>query len=135
MNVIEATRNLGIELQKDQRFIEYAKAKLALDKDEDLQRKIGDFNIARMNIERMYDSEDKDEEKLADANSELRSIYDGIMQNETMAAYNNAKIEVDKMMNEVLGIIRMCAEGADPLTCELPEAGCSGSCASCSGCH
>lgn len=135
MDVINAARNLGSAIQKDERFVEYAKAKLALDKDEELQNKVGEFNVARMNIERLGENEERDEEKFRAANLELREIYDAIMQNETMKAYNEAKAGVDKMLSDVMAIIQMCSEGADPETCEIPEGGCTGSCSSCVGCH
>ncbi|MEE0946441.1 MAG: YlbF family regulator [Acutalibacteraceae bacterium] len=135
MDVIKAARNLGSAMQEDERFVEYAKAKLALDKDEALQEKVGEFNIARMNIERMSGEENRDEEKFREANLKLREIYDSIMNNETMKAYNDAKTHVDKMMSDIMAILQMCSEGADPQTCEIPEGSCTGSCSSCSGCH
>ncbi|MBR2043952.1 MAG: YlbF family regulator [Clostridia bacterium] len=135
MDVIKAARNLGKSMQEDPRFVEYARTKLALDKDEELQNKVGEFNVARMNIERLGESEDRDEEKFRAANLELREIYDAIMNNETMKAYNEAKAAVDKMLGDVMAIIQMCSEGADPETCEIPEGGCTGSCSTCSGCH
>ena len=135
MDVIKAARDLGNAMQKDERFVSYAKAKLALDGDETLQEKVGAFNVARMNIERLGSEENRDEEKFREANLELRAIYDEIMNNETMKAYNEAKEQVDKMMNDVMTIIHMCSEGADPETCEIPEGGCTGSCSTCAGCH
>ena len=135
MDVIKAARNLGTAMQADERFVEYAKTKLALDNDEVLQDLVGKFNVARMNIERLGEQEERDEEKFKEANLELREIYDSIMNNEKMKAYNDAKLGVDKMMADVMAIIQMCSEGADPETCEIPEGGCTGSCSTCSGCH
>ncbi|MBE6738970.1 MAG: YlbF family regulator [Ruminococcaceae bacterium] len=135
MDVIKAARNLGTAMQKDERFVEYAKTKLALDSNEELQDLVGKFNVARMNIERLGEQEERDEEKFREANLELREIYDSIMNNETMKAYNDAKLGVDKMLADVMAIIQMCSEGADPETCEIPEGGCTGSCSTCAGCH
>lgn len=134
MDVLKATRELGKALQADERFVEYAKYKLDLDKDEELQKLVGEFNIARMNIEKIGSEENRDEEKFKEANLELRKIYDTIMENENMKAFNSAKEKVDKMLSDIVTIVHMCAEGADPETCEAPQ-GCSGSCSSCSGCH
>ncbi len=134
MDVLTATRNLGKAMQEDERFIEYAKYKLALDKDEAVQKLVGDFNIARMNVERIGSEENRDEEKFREANLELRSIYDSIMANDTMKSYNEAKEKVDKMLSDIVAIVQMCAEGADPETCEAPQ-GCTGSCSTCAGCH
>ncbi len=135
MDVIKAARNLGAAMQEDERFVEYAKTKLALDSNEELQDLVGKFNVARMNIERLGEQEERDEEKFREANLELREIYDSIMNNETMKAYNDAKLGVDKMLADVMAIIQMCSEGADPETCEIPEGGCTGSCSTCAGCH
>ena len=135
MDVIKAARNLGAAMQEDERFVEYAKTKLALDSNEELQDLVGKFNVARMNIERLGEQEERDEENFREANLELREIYDSIMNNETMKAYNDAKLGVDKMLADVMAIIQMCSEGADPETCEIPEGGCTGSCSTCAGCH
>jgi cell fate (sporulation/competence/biofilm development) regulator YlbF (YheA/YmcA/DUF963 family) len=135
MDVIKAARNLGAAMQEDERFVEYARTKLALDSDEVLQDLVGKFNVARMNIDRLGEQEERDEEKFREANLELREIYDSIMNNETMKAYNDAKLGVDKMLADVMAIIQMCSEGADPETCEIPEGGCTGSCSTCAGCH
>ena len=135
MDVIKAARDLGSAMQSDERFIEYAKLKLELDKDEELQKMVGEFNITRMNIDRINNSEEKNEEEFRVLNLKLREIYDGIMANETMKSYNTAKEAVDKMMNDIMSILQMCSEGADPQTCEIPQGGCTGSCATCAGCH
>ena len=76
MDVIEVTRNLGKEIQKDERFIAFAKAKLALDNNENLNSRIGEFNIIRMNLDRLLSEEEKDNEKIAEANKNLRAVYD-----------------------------------------------------------
>ena len=64
MGIIEATRNLGVEIQKDERFIRFIKAKLANDNDEALQNQIGEFNTIRMNLDREMNAEKQDEEKI-----------------------------------------------------------------------
>ena len=88
-----------------------------------------------MNIDRINSSEEKNEEEFRVLNLKLREIYDGIMANETMKSYNTAKEAVDKMMNDIMSILQMCSEGADPQTGEIPQGGCTGSCATCAGCH
>ena len=68
MGVIEATRALGAEIQKDERFIRYAKAKLANDNDAQLQNQIGEFNTIRMNLDREMNAENQDEAKIRELN-------------------------------------------------------------------
>ena len=134
MDVIEMTRQLGKAIQQDERFIRYAKARLANDNDTDLQNLIGQFNIKRMELEKAVSSEEKDEEKVKTLNEELREIYGEVMASPAMVEYNTAKAMLDQMVNEVNTIISKCLDGEDPETCEAHDA-CTGSCATCGGCH
>lgn len=135
MNIIEATRQLGTAIQADERFLRFAKAKLANDNDEALQKGIGDFNVIRMELDRVMSAETQDEDKIRELNEQLRSIYASIMSSSVMAEYNAAKAQLDQMLNEINSIIMQCVEGAQPETCEPETASCSGSCESCGGCH
>ena len=134
MSIIEAARNLGAEIQKDEKFLEFAKAKLAVDNNEELQKAIGDFNVARMNLEQEMSKEERNEEKIKELNDSLRELYGKVMSSEAMLNFNTAKGAIDAILNDINSIIIQCVEGADPATCE-PEHACSGSCESCGGCH
>ena len=134
MGIIEAARVLGAEIQKDERFINYAKAKLANDNDETLQASIGEFNMIRMNLDREMNAETQDEAKIKELNEKLREIYTAVMSSKTMLEYNTAKAEVDAMLNDINSIIMQCVEGEDPMTAE-PHTACTGSCSTCGGCH
>ena len=79
--------------------------------------------------------DEKDEAKVGELNSELRAVYSRIMSGKTMLEYNTAKAGLDSLLNDVNSIIMQCAEGADPLTVEPETHECTGSCASCGGCH
>ena len=134
MGIIEATRNLGVEIQKDERFIRFIKAKLANDNDETLQNQIGEFNTVRMNLDREMNAETQDQNKIKELNEKLREIYTAVMSSKTMLEYNTAKAEVDTMLNDINSIIMQCVEGEDPMTAE-PHTACTGSCSTCGGCH
>lgn len=135
MGIIEATRNLGTEIQKDERFVEFVKAKLAVDNDTELQKQIGEFNIARMNLEQEASAEEPNQEKIAELNEKLRGIYTAVMSSENMLKFNTAKAAIDAMMNDVMSMLTQCIEGEDPATVEPETHSCSGSCDSCGGCH
>ena len=134
MDVIEQVRLLGKAIQEDERFIRYAKAKLANDNDETLQNQIGEFNTIRMNLDREMNNENQDEAKIRELNEQLRNIYTAVMSSKSMLDYNTAKAEVDAMLNDINSIIMQCIDGADPATVE-PETACTGSCSTCGGCH
>lgn len=135
MGIIEATRALGEEIQEDERFIRFAAAKLANDKDEELQNNIGEFNTVRMNLDREMNAENQDEAKIKELNEKLRSIYTTVMSSKSMLDYNTAKAELDAMLNDINSIIMQCVDGAEPSTCEPETHNCTGSCSSCGGCH
>ncbi|MBP1572655.1 MAG: YlbF family regulator [Oscillospiraceae bacterium] len=138
MTVIELTRQLGAALQQDERYLAYLSAKEKNDTDGELQNLIGEFNIVRMKYgQQMQKSEEEqDKELMTELDGQMREIYGKIMSNENMNAYNDAKEAMDKLLNSINFIITMAANGEDPMTCpeEQPHS-CSGSCASCGGCH
>ena len=134
MDVIEKVRELGKAIQQDERYIRFAKAKLANDTDVDLQNAIGNFNIKRMELEQAVSSEQKDEEKVKTLNEELRKIYGEVMSSPVMVEYNTAKAMLDQLMNDVNTVLTKTLDGEDPETCDI-EAACTGSCSTCGGCH
>ncbi len=133
MDVIKAARQLGEALQADPAYIRFAKATLESENNAELQDKIGQFNIKRMNLDNELSKEEKDETAVKSLNEELRELYNSIMAHPVMAEYNEARQGVDKILADVNSIITMCAQGADPQTCEISN--CTGNCSSCSGCH
>lgn len=135
MSILSAVRELGKEIQKDERYIAFAKAKLALDNDTAVQDKINEFNLVRMNLEQAMSAETQDEAKTKELNEKLRNIYAEVMQSKSMVDFNVAKADLDTMLNDVNSVIGQCVDGADPETVEPEVQGCSGSCATCGGCH
>lgn len=135
MGILEATRKLGEEIQKDERFIAYAKAKIEVDNNKELQDKIGEFNITRMNLEQESEKETRDEEKIKELNESLRNIYSTVMGSKAMLDFNTAKADLDHIINDINSVIMQCVDGADPKTVEPETHSCSGSCDSCGGCH
>ncbi|MCH5325280.1 MAG: YlbF family regulator [Eubacterium sp.] len=135
MDAIKAARELGKAIQADERYIEYNKAKEANDADTELQNLIGEFNLKRQQVglEMSKSAEEQDKEKLDEANKEMQRLYTMIMSNEHMADYTMAKAGMDKLVNEVNAIISLCVNGEDPDTCDYTA--CTGSCATCGGCH
>ncbi len=136
MDIIEAARNMGAAIQRDERYIKYNEARKANDADEELQKLIGEFNLARMTVDNEFQKEEseRDGEKIKEFNVQIRQIYGKIMCNETMMAFNKAKADFEAVMQRANAIIEMSADGEDPATCE-PASGCTGSCATCGGCH
>ncbi len=134
MDVIEATRKLGEAIQQDERYLKFAEARKNNDSNEDLQKMIGEFNLIRLSMDQALSAENQDEEKIMKCNNDMRELYTRIMQNPAMVAYNEAKMQMDDLMKHVTDILELCVLGEDPATAE-PAHECSGSCATCGGCH
>lgn len=134
MDIIERARELGKLIQQEESYIALQKAQADADADMDLQNLIGDFNMKRMSINNEASKKDKDSDKLALLNSQMREDYSKIMSNKNMIAYNEAKDAFDVIANRVLAIVQQSAEGADPETADYSTSSCSGSCSTCGGC-
>ncbi len=133
MDVIAQVRELGKAIQKDERFIRYAKARLENDNNEELQAMIGEFNIIRMELDKQLSGEEKEQTKVDELNTKLRDVYSKIMASPAMIEYNTAKAELDQMVGEINTVISKCLDGEDPETCDTVA--CTGSCSTCGGCH
>ena len=135
MDIIKLTRELGKAIQEDERYTKYNNAKEASDKDEALQALIGDFNLKRMAINNEASKQERDDAKIQSLNAELREVYQNVMQNQRMIDFNNAKEEIDTLLQRISAIITQSAEGEDPETTDYVSSSCGGGCSSCSGCH
>ncbi len=138
MNEVEAAvRALGKAVQADPRYVDYHAAKAANDADETLQGDIQAFNLKRMAYQReMERSEtEQDAAKLQKIEAEVQEIYERVISNPKMQAFNEAKQAMDAMMQEIDMILTLCANGEDPDTCHPDLSNCSGDCSSCAGCH
>lgn len=134
MDIIEKARELGKLIQQEESYIALQKAQAEADADMELQNLIGDFNMKRMSINNEASKKDKDSDKIALLNSQMREDYSKIMSNKNMIAYNEAKDAFDMVANRVLAIVQQSAEGADPETADYSTSSCSGSCSTCGGC-
>lgn len=135
MDIINLAREIGKELQKDERYLKMRIALQAADEDEKLQDLIGQYNLKRMSLQNELQKQDRDEEKVKAFQQELNGLYASVMKIPSMAAYNEAKKDFDLLMRRVNAILSQSAEGGDPETADYTESSCGGNCASCAGCH
>jgi cell fate (sporulation/competence/biofilm development) regulator YlbF (YheA/YmcA/DUF963 family) len=135
MTIIEQARALGASLQQDERFKKFDEAAKLNDTNTDIQNKIGEFNLMRAQLNQEMSKPEKDADKMTQLDTDLRALYDEIMAMPTMVAFNSAKEELDKLLQSINYIITCAANGEDPMTCSEEPPHCSGSCASCGGCH
>lgn len=135
MDIIKLTRELGVKIQEDEKYLKLKIAAQNNNEDTRLQELIGEFNLKRVNISNEASKKEHDDEKIKILNEELKACYEAIMTNENMIRYNNAKMEFDALIQQINAIIIGAANGEDPLTIDVMQSGCNGNCSDCSGCH
>lgn len=135
MDVIDLFKKAAAALQTDARYLALDAARKANDADETLQNMIGEFNLARLDLNNEIAKDERNEAKVAELNAKVNQLYTDIMNSESMVAYNEAKAEAEALIGYIDAIINTAMNGGDPMTVQEPQAGCSGSCSSCSGCH
>lgn len=134
MDIIALARDMGAKLQECDEYVAYHAAKTVADEDKELQDMIGEFNLKKISLSTEVQKEERDTDKLAALNEEVRDLYAKIMQRPSMAAFNTTKNELDRTLNFVQQILVCAANGEDPYTVE-EEVSCGGDCSGCSGCH
>ncbi len=133
MDIIELTRKLGAAIQQEEAYKNFIAIRDKNDKDEELRKQIGEFNLLKMQLDAELEKEEKNEDKIREANERVLELYNIIMSGEAMQEYNKAYGEYKALTDKIMNILLMCQNGEDPETCEPTN--CTGSCSSCSGCH
>ncbi len=132
--LLEMAKEMGEALQQDDRYVALQMAQAKADDDKELQDLIGEFNLKRMALATESEKDERDDEKLHKLDAELHEVYGRVMANESMQAYNTARMAMDQLLNSVQRILMLSAQGEDPREIDL-EHSCGGNCGSCGGCH
>ncbi len=135
MTINELTRELGKAIQADERYAAYKAAVEANDADTGLNELMGKMQLLQLSYQQEAQG-NADEAKLEQYNNEFTALYNEIMLNENMKKFEEAKQNLDDMMNYIVQFLSMCVNGADPETCDptAQQADCTGSCSTCGGC-
>ena len=134
MDIIEMARELGKALQNDDRYIAYNLAKQVNDEDKELQKDIESFEKMRYDLSMELTKENKDTDKVKELDENIKETYNKIMSNKNMIVFSAAQKSLEALVSNIQEIITLSANGEDPASCE-PSSGCTGSCATCGGCH
>lgn len=135
MDIIEQAREIGKEIQRDERYLKMQIALQNADADKELQDLIGQYNLKRMSLQNEMQAEKRDDDRVKACRMAMDALYDSIMKNGNMAEYNSAKEEMEKLMRRVNAILEQSVNGGDPETADYDEHACGGNCAACGGCH
>lgn len=135
MDIINLARELGSAIQQNEEYIDYKIKEQNVECDAKLQRTIEEFNLKKVSINNEIGKSEVDQKKIDELNESIGELYNQIMQNETMKAYNDAKQKFETTLRKVILIINSSAQGENPYTVDVEsESSCAGNCSSCSGC-
>ena len=135
MDCIDLFKKAAAAMQTDPRYLELDAARRENDMDQELQNLIGEFNLARLDLNNDASKMESDAARIEELNKRVNDLYGQIMASEGMVRYNTAKAECEAMVSYIDAIINTAMNGGDPMTVKQPEGGCTGSCSTCGGCH
>lgn len=130
MKVFDLAKQLGEEIAKDTRLVEFNEAKLAYENDEALQSALREYEVQQGALQAEMVKEDKDSFTIDAINDRINELYGIIVENPSFVRLNQLQVEVNEFMNEVNNAITCAITGEDPSTA------CTHNCATChSQCH
>lgn len=134
MSILEEALIFAKKIQETQQYLNLKKAKEINDSDENLQNLVNEFNMLKLKFEHNLNKKETDEGD----GKKLTELYDKIMENENMVAFNEASDEMNALMNKINKILVAAVNGKNVDEFEdsdfEDEAGCAGNCHNCSGC-
>lgn len=136
MSIESALRELGKEIQKDERFIALQAAAKANDADESIQQMMQELQLISLKYQQEAEKgEEASQERIGELQQDYQKLYGEIMENENMQKYSAAASEMEQMAQYISGMIGLFFDGQDAETCELPKDNCTHDCCTCGGCH
>lgn len=136
MDVISLAKELGKAIQQEDAFKAMVKATESNDANAALQEEIEHFNLLRIQLNEEISKSDSDKEKVEKLQNELTELYEKVTNEPGMVAFNDARAEVEKLLDKVNQVITAATNGEDMDTFEPHDhSSCGGDCASCGGCH
>jgi len=136
MSLESVLRELGKEIQKDERFAALKAAAAVNDADENLQKQMQELQLISLKYQQeMQKGEEASTERITELQGEYQSVYNDIMETESMQKYSQAAAEMEQMAQYISGMIGLFFDGQDPETCEIPPQDCTHDCSTCGGCH
>ena len=122
MEIMELAAQLGQAIKADERIAKMDEARVAYEKDEDIQKLMLEYNAQQIALAEEYKKEPVDQKIIEAIENRLDEIVEKVTSNPVFAMVNEAQEAVNKLMNEVNAEIEFQITGQRP---------CSHDCSSC----
>ena len=122
MDILDSARQLGKDIQADERYKACIKAQEAATNDAKISEMAKRLDEIQAEFEKIATEHPENEEKMELLHSEYIELFQKANAEPAMAALLDARAEMDKMMTDIMAIIFLCINGEDPDTCKpTPE--------------
>lgn len=136
MSLESALRELGKEIQADERFAALKAAAAVNDADQALQEQMQEMQLLSLKYQQEAEKgEEASQERIEELQKEYQDLYNKIMEGDNMKNYSAAAAKMEQMAQYISGMIGLFFDGQDPETCEIPAENCTHDCSTCGGCH
>ncbi len=136
MSLESALRELGKEIQADERFAALKAAAAVNDADEQLQKDMQEMQLISLKYQQEAEKgEEMSQERVSELQKQYQDLYEKVMAGENMQNYSKAAADMEQMAQYISQMIGLFFDGKDPETCEIPAEACTHNCSTCGGCH
>lgn len=125
--IVELAHSLGETIKADSRYLRYEEADKAFRETPELNRLITEYTAQQTALSKVYSNPEVDRELIEAIEGRVNTLYFQITENETFKEFNEAKNDVDKLLQDVNEEILFAITG------ERPSASCGGDCSHCGG--
>ena len=128
--VFQKTRELGQALMESEAYLKMKAAEDKAMQNEEAARAMGEYLEKRQALQRMMQSENPDPGALKRISDEMDEAQERLQMMDDIVALTDARNEFNALIGQINQVLQFIVTG------EMQQpSGCSGSCASCSGCH
>ena len=128
MGIFELAAELGKALKNDERLIALEKAREAYEQDENVMRKMAEYEVQQRALQGEAMKEDRDDAAIKAIQERIDVLYDEIVACDAYKALEAAQNDVNDLMEVVNNTITFNITGEQPSSC-------THNCSTCGGCH
>ena len=128
--IFQKTRELGQALMESEAYLNMKAAEDRAMANEEAARTMGEYLEKRQQLQALMQSENPDPGALKRISDEMDAAQERLQMIDDIAALTEARNEFNALIGQINQVLQFIVTGE----MEQPS-GCSGSCATCSGCH
>ena len=129
--VFQKTRELGQALLECETYLKMKEAEDRAMANQEAAHAMGSYLEKRTELQAMMQSENPDPGALKRISDEMDDAQQRLQMMDDIVALNDARNEFNSLIGQINQVLQFIVTGR----MDEPSGGCSGSCASCSGCH